>query len=444
MVYWHTDALDLNDPLNQTIWDKSPETQSRIDQALELRVGAVGSAQGMVGKPPLQWVPDLVGKEWRASDAVIVYGSSYADFFTEYARRGGRMALTDYRDARGPAEFLEHFLHEVVTGDDRYYDKVVELLVRADVPTEQVVLTDLCRASFVKIIPGKSDANEGVLKAHKRHFFRYVEANRRWHQQRLAAFGGRVLVGLGKLATWGICHLLEDAGWKATDGWTVSGGRLPWSWIDTVGEWWSLHPFDGPDGRKVQLLSTPHPSPLSQGNPADMANDLAKLREGKHVEPRFLGKKQDVQRGSQPPAANKTVISLSRDDLWRAILEPAIPVPATHVLASHPQANQLTRRLLSDPSATRVVAVANAIWNPCNPSKLSTKGDAAAIEAWAILLDRKDTPGFRKKNKWRPLVEALEPIPEWAAVEIRQMDIERLGSLVQALKRGAYDKMPKQ
>lgn len=171
--YWHTtDALELDDSINEVIWRDSPGIQREIAQPCDAYEGAVGAAQGMVGDTPLPWVPDLVGKDWRSPDAVLVFGSSYADFFTPLARRDNRMSLEEYREADSSRVFQSSFVRDVVGSDNDYYNEVAELLVRAGVPPTSLVLSDLCRASFVEIIPGKADANEGVLKAHKSHFYK--------------------------------------------------------------------------------------------------------------------------------------------------------------------------------------------------------------------------------------------------------------------------------
>lgn len=128
------------------------------------------------------------------------------------------------------------------------------------------------------------------------------------------------------------------------------------------------------------------------------------------------------------------------EGLWNRVFEPAKPLPAAALLAAHPDAERLTRGLVDAPSATRVIAIANAMYNLCRPAYLGT-GPAASAEAWRILRERKDTPFSREGTKWVRLLKAMEPIPEWAAARIRGMSIEELGMVGQALIRGPYRSM---
>ena len=41
-------------------------------------------------------------------------------------------------------------------------------------------------------------------------------------------------------------------------------------------------------------------------------------------------------------------------------------------------------------------------------------------------------------TKWERLVTALDPIPDWAANRLRNMDIMELGSVAEAVIRGPY------
>ena len=136
--------------------------------------------------------------------------------------------------------------------------------------------------------------------------------------------------------------------------------------------------------------------------------------------------------GTQPPADPTS----PRDALWREVFSAATPLKAAEVLAAHPDAAARTARLLAEPTTRRVVAIANAMYNPCRPKYLPATGRAE--KAWAILLSRQDTPYMRAGTQWERLVTALDPIPDWAANRLRNIDMMALGSVAQALIRGPY------
>lgn len=118
------------------------------------------------------------------------------------------------------------------------------------------------------------------------------------------------------------------------------------------------------------------------------------------------------------------------------MFRPAKPLDAAALLAQHPDAHRLTGVLLEGVSARRIIAIANAMFNPCRPSRLGD--NPSPVEAWAILLKRKDTPFSRHGSKWERLLEILEPMPDWAERRIDGMNITELGSVAQALIRGPY------
>jgi hypothetical protein len=152
--------------------------------------------------------------------------------------------------------------------------------------------------------------------------------------------------------------------------------------------------------------------------------------------------------GSTPPPTADTTTPPSRhanstsggdrDALWREVFFTATPLKAAEVLAAHPDAAARTARLIAEPTAGRVVAIANAMYNPCRPEHLAATGRAASEEAWGILLSRRNTPYMRAGTQWERLVRALDPILDWAANRLRNMDIMALGSVAQALIRGPY------
>ena len=98
------------------------------------------------------------------------------------------------------------------------------------------------------------------------------------------------------------------------------------------------------------------------------------------------------------------------DALWREALRDATPLEAATLLALDPRAREYTAVLLDRVTAARVVAIANAMFNPCRPANLAKAGKPATPqEAWRILLERRDKPYVRAGTKWERLIDALQP-----------------------------------
>ncbi len=422
---------------------QSPDLQRNIDPPRTGREGDVGAAQALVGPSPLAWVPDIVGRSWRSPDAVLVFGASYADFFSPFARRRRVMTLKDCL-AENVATFQPRFACRVMEGDTAYYDKVRELLRGAGVPVSHIVLTDLCRASFVAIQGGRAVASEQVLRSNADTFTTYVSANRRWHLRRIDDAQARVIVALGRLAARGVIHLLKGAGWSR-QGRRVAG-QPKTSWVLGPGPHQTETPLISGTGRRLTVLHVPHPGARGAARPADGAPALRRLlgrSPSELADPRRTrSKSTDQPRTDSPGAGRSGVVSpADHDALWRELFLPARPLPAADLLAQHPRANHLTRELLDGVSAPRVVAIANAMFNPCRPSRLASTGTADARSAWSILLERKDAPFDRRGTKWERLLVALSPMPDWAKARVQRMNIRSLGSLAQALIRGPYRRM---
>ena len=434
MGTWNEALLDLDDELNQEIWARSPAVQAQLD---EPRMGAHGSAaaaQALVGDVALPWVPDLVGSRWREPGALIIFGSSYADFFSPLAQRGRVMSMEEYL-APSAAAFQRRFVSRVMNGDAAYYGKVAELLLTAGVSLSRVVLTDLCRASFVKIEWNRADASEGVLRSHAGHFARYVQANRPWHLRRIDASGAQVIVALGNLATWGVLDLLVGSGWRGNGNARQQGHHDSARWVRQAARPPGQSTLTHSSGRRLVVLHVPHPSAHGSARPADGAPALRRLlgEDPPPAQPEEAGKPR-----AQPPRRKARPTALDNDAIWREAFKEAKPLAAADLLAEHPDAAGLTRELVASPSARLVVAVANAMFNPCRPARIDATGAEAVRIAWATLLSRRDVPFDRAGTKWERLLDALDPMPSWAKDRVRRMDIRGLGSLSQALIRGPY------
>jgi hypothetical protein len=215
MSWWRLSAFDEADTLNQRIWEESPGRQTAIFPPRSPEIGMVAAAQALVGPPALPWVPDLVGRRWKEPGAVILIGSSYADFFSPLAGRTNSMGVDNYRKAQGPADFQAIFLQRVVHNDHAYYNKLAELLQAAAIEPEEIVVTDLCRASFVRVKKNEkitlgAAANENVLRTNRTLFQAYLRANSDWHNTRLDEGSFAVIVALGDLAYEQVKLLIEQ------------------------------------------------------------------------------------------------------------------------------------------------------------------------------------------------------------------------------------------
>ena len=130
----------------------------------------------------------------------------------------------------------------------------------------------------------------------------------------------------------------------------------------------------------------------------------------------------------------------SSDALWRMALRPATPLEAARLMAEHHNAAGLTKLLFEDGcTPRRIVAMTNAMYNPCRPAKLRKKGlPVTAKQAWATLFERRDDPHSAQRSKWRPLVAALDPMPADVEAQIRRMSILELGALAASMVKGPY------
>jgi hypothetical protein len=318
--------------------------------------------------------------------------------------------------------FLEAFLSNVVDNDSNYYDPIQRLLADAGVSLDRVVLTDLCRASFVAIDGDRSGAGESILRANDELFNQYVQANTGWHNERIGAFGGNVIIALGALATRGVHHLLHG---QSGHRWVRSAttpalAKVAWQ------------------GRTIHILRVPHPAAYGQA-PHDGTDALLALMAGKPIPATQVGPRP-LAKATTPLPVTFTPSDSSPLALWKLALRPAKPLPASVLMAEHPKAQEKTRQLLEDGlTPARIVAITNAMYNPCRPANMRKKGlPVTSEQAWTLLFERKNHPHSNQKSKWRPLVHALEPIPESVRVLIQRMTITDLGSLAAAVVRGPY------
>ena len=98
----------IPDDVNEEIWSESSSVQESVQPLCDLRkLNAIGAQQGMIDPDPesdppatcetlLPWVPDLLGKNWRAEDSILIVGSAYAGFIKEYSGNVGCISAITY------------------------------------------------------------------------------------------------------------------------------------------------------------------------------------------------------------------------------------------------------------------------------------------------------------------------------------------------------------
>lgn len=216
---WADEHFDFDDVLNAAIWAESRARGARLT-ATTGRASA-GGWQDRWAAPPLPWVPDLVGRRWRERGGVVVIGSAYAPFVGGSASRHAAMPLSSYTTARSAAEFGPRFLASVVRPDSSFYGGIGQLL-EGLVEPERVVLTDLCRASFVEQRPDGFFGGDDVVRRHATVYDQWVDAGADWTLRRVGESGAKVIVVLGDLAWTTFQRVARKGGAPVSDrGWSA-------------------------------------------------------------------------------------------------------------------------------------------------------------------------------------------------------------------------------
>ena len=232
--FWSDEHFDTGwDKVNEAIWAKSASIQGRIQPVSELRtLYAIGAQQGMINldnqTDTLPWVPDLLGRNWRERESIVIVGSAYAPFIKEYSTVG--ISLFDYTRCRNPREFRSIFVKEVVNVFQEYYGFVPKLgySLYGNVATfAKFALTDLCKASFVRRMGsncGLLDAQEpeylrakrkdkggdGVVKCQPELYSKYVASASPWTWERLSAGRAVRIIALGSIAEHGLLRCFTE------------------------------------------------------------------------------------------------------------------------------------------------------------------------------------------------------------------------------------------
>jgi len=127
------------------------------------------------------------------------------------------MDLTDYANAalKPPEEFLRRFFSTVVKDDPYYYERIGALLFGIVTP-DRVLLTDLCRASFVRPDPdrlGQVKGGDKAVEYDRKAYDAYVKDNEDWTWQRMKQCAGGVIVTLGDIAEKGLLAMFRRQGY---------------------------------------------------------------------------------------------------------------------------------------------------------------------------------------------------------------------------------------
>lgn len=208
-----------NDPINADIWKKSPTRQIELCQHYPVELpDSVGGQQAMLPQGvglrgdaanPVSWVPDLVGKNSHTERGVMVIGSAYAPFVEGYTGRPNSMPVDHFRNSDTWSSFhfdpANGFLAHVVNGDPNYYGRIEGMFGPAGksaFDTKRVILSDWCRASFVKrgahgVTPRPDQGGDKICRGNA--FDAYLDENRDWHRQRIESFRGKIVL-LGNLS----------------------------------------------------------------------------------------------------------------------------------------------------------------------------------------------------------------------------------------------------
>jgi uracil-DNA glycosylase len=220
-AYWLSEYR-CDDDLNEEIWSTSPTVQRLVQKPQTLTAdGCFGAQQAMIdGTTALPWPPDLLGSDWSKPGSLLIIGSAYAGFITEFSGRPASMALRDYDPGLSYWKFQEKFLNCVVARDRGYYYGLATLLQNVQ-PAKRIAVFDLCRASFVRRrrLNGQKDVQGDIkaVRAGANVYSRYVEDPERtepteWLWRRVISSRASAIVVLGSIAEHGFLRLARRRG----------------------------------------------------------------------------------------------------------------------------------------------------------------------------------------------------------------------------------------
>lgn len=207
MAFWDVQHFDTSDALNEIIWAESLDVQEDIQPYRhDWQDGEIGAQQAMRAHWRLPWVPDLVGKQWRCEDSLVVVGSAYGPFIKN---THGRHEMCPSAYAQPSAgQFLSRFVEQVVTRR-RYYTRVANLSEHAVDDARHLILLDLCRVALVERGNPCDVGGDRVANCARGLSARYVESPvpRAWLWRRFSESEASAVIALGTVAEHGLLRL---------------------------------------------------------------------------------------------------------------------------------------------------------------------------------------------------------------------------------------------
>lgn len=207
MRFWSLENLDLDDPLNVEIWDRSTGEQEQIQPyRSDWQIGDVGAQQAMRFPYRLPWVPDPVGRDWRSHDAMLIVGSVYGPFIGGDGRKHEILPF-EYA-VESCAKFGRVFFEKVIRHRE-FYTRVGELAESVVGSCRSVAVFELCRVAFVRRAEGCDKGDDGVAVANPELFTRYVESPKQndWLWRRVVGSEASTILALGTIAEHGLLRL---------------------------------------------------------------------------------------------------------------------------------------------------------------------------------------------------------------------------------------------
>lgn len=307
-MFWDKNFLSEKDSLNEEIWNDSPIAQRKINKLNSSNKKSIryGAQQAMLEGEEiiLPWVPDIVGKDYKSNDSLVIVGSAYAGFIEGYSSRLRTMSIKKYKEAKNPYMFLNYFLEDVIIEDHSYYSPI-NTLASTFCDLKRTVLFDLCRASFVcrddnMSSDRKDKSGDRVVKDAKDIYEKYVESEKaaEWTWQRITSCGAKCIVALGSIAEHGLLRLFnrnslsikdfrhsdklklknyEDGEWVA---YYADRSKNLGYWINNC-NWWIIEGTVNGHYRKWNLLPVYHPAYYSKYDPnyEKTKNVIKKIKE---------------------------------------------------------------------------------------------------------------------------------------------------------------------
>jgi len=439
MAFWDAANLDAEDNINRSIWTSSRAAQRRLADAYPK--SPAGLLQAELGLP---WVPDLAGSRWREPGSVFVVGSAYSPFIAGHAGRARSMQLVDYDSSVEPIEFQRRFVEAVVEGDTNYYGPLATLLEPVVDDGSQVVLLDLCRGCLIDRETGSG--GDDAIALDPDFFLAVAEANWAWTSARLEASDADVIVVLGLRAEHVLLRLLHAHGFRmrvrgrprhfepSTSAITeYATGMYLGHWLDRE-TWWEVeHP--GWD-RRWRLLPVYHPA-VSLDSRWDRGYSRTR-RLLASMMGRPVPDDDEVQglHLSERPAGRTTADKAT----WEWVLAASVP-PVGRLLASHPQAESRTTRLVETLDLERLIVLGDVLFNKCRMAYLDGAASSSdyrkADVAWEWL-----EAGMAKRHTrpsgWTGAAKLLRDGAEEALAEVRALDIGRLAGVALRVVDGPY------